>query len=508
MQHHGPHVHHLVTLAEVPEPISNRRLAGKRTVIGGLLVLAGGASVFPVAAPPASGAAFGDSTWVAPYAEMAEASAPDSAGPRVAAPDHTRFSESALRFPFRVIAFPFRLVGLGMEEAAGAIGTRQVRGQRSSKPYRLLPYFDWAEQAGPEFGTLISFGPGRERPHATATSPVAGGKSAWHRKREAERRASEVPLVTAPEPPTLAPGATVDVGWSLNNQRHAGIDAALMNTNARFGLGSSADYRFQPNLLFTGIGNVDGDQRSVYLAEEGQGEAYAWLGGNPRARLRLRAGVSSISQRSGHDDEASIEEVFTPADQVPFLGDGTTVFRYGASGVLGRVDHPDPPTSGIEGRAGVWRVHDVDGSDLAYTEWSGEARAYVPVFARRRVLALRGYYTAVHPDAESAAIPFYRLPETTGDTRFLAFESGRFRDEHLAIAQVEYRWWLWEWLWAVGYGQLGWVAPTASDLRFDAVHESYGGGIRASVTPNLLYRLDIAHGSEGTETDFSFGVQF
>ncbi|HWN81094.1 MAG TPA: hypothetical protein VNM87_03255, partial [Candidatus Udaeobacter sp.] len=69
---------------------------------------------------------FGDSTWVAPYAEATERSTPPEDGPRVQEPDHTRTYESVVRFPFRVIAFPFRLLGAGMGYGASAAGQQQV----------------------------------------------------------------------------------------------------------------------------------------------------------------------------------------------------------------------------------------------------------------------------------------------------------------------------------------------------------------------------------------------
>jgi hypothetical protein len=472
----------------------------------------------------ANGLRFGDSTWVAPYADLAAVSVPDSAGSRVAEPDHTPASESAVRFPFRVIAFPFRLVGLGFEHAAGAIETRQAKqgqGARSSSaakpagafaPRAWIPYFDWAERANFRLGLNLSLGQAAERPRSRSHTELTGGKADWQVERDRELAETAAGARGSAETVGSPLAGVMDVSWSFANHRRAAAELGILGRENPIGFGGDIEYNYRPNLLFFGIGpNTSRTQRSEYLTEEGRGDLFLQFGPRSLMRLRAGAGISHISVRDG-DGGSSIEDVFTPADQTLFNDQSTDVARYGASLIFGnhdgRFQQTQPISRGFDLRGEVWRYNDLDTSELEWVEWRGEARAYVPVFADRRVLALRSVYASVQPDAGSPPVPFYRLPESAGDLYFRAFDSGRFRDQHLALGELEYRWWLWEWLWAVGFAQLAWVAPSSAALRFDEVHESYGGGIRVALTSSLLYRWEVGHGSEGTRTNFRLGAQF
>jgi hypothetical protein len=470
---------------------------------------------------PARGYRFGDSTWVAPYADFAEASAPDVDGARVAEPDHTPAGESALRLPFRVIAFPFRMVGLGFEQAAGAIETQRP-GQRTQsrsaeppgafRPRAWLPYFDWAERATLRLGVNLSFGQAAERARSRTHAALSGGKADWQVERD--RKLAEAAVAAGNRPPSaVSPiGGVVDVSWSISNHRRAAAEVGVMGGESPIGFGGDIAYNYRPNLLFFGIGpEAPRSQRSAYLTEEGKGNLFLQVGRRSLMRLRVGGGISHISLRDGND-APNIAEEFPPAERTSLNAQSTSVARYGASLLFGNhngaFERTQPISRGFDLRGEAWRYNDLETSALEWTEWRGEARAYLPVFADRRVIALRGVYASVHPDAGSPPVPFYRLPESAGEHYFRAFDSGRFRDRHLTLGELEYRWWLWEWLWFVGFGQLGWVAPSSTALRFDQVHESYGGGIRVALTSNLLYRLDIGHGSEGTRTNFRLGAQF
>ncbi|HWN83038.1 MAG TPA: hypothetical protein VNM87_13145, partial [Candidatus Udaeobacter sp.] len=341
-------------------------------------------------------------------------------------------------------------------------------------------------------------------------SEFAGGFTDWQRARDAQFHGAGSAPVPAP-PVGFYPRGTADLAWSVQGHRHADLELELLRGEGwrAIGFGGRARYEYRPNLFFFGIGtDAEHDRASAYLAEEGRGELFLRLGADPQHTARIITRVSHISNRNGEDGVPGIEQEFGPGDQVPFLTASSSVIQYGAELTLARLDRPQPFARGVEALGEVWRVNDLDGGDLSWIEWRAEGSAYLPVFAPRRVIALRAVYASADPRSGSPDVPFYRLPTATGDDRFLAFDSERFRDQRLAIAQAEYRWWIWEKMWAAGFAQLGWVAPEAADLTMQDVHESYGGGIRLSLTPNFLYRLDIAHGSEGTETDFKFGLQF
>ena len=101
------------------------------------------------------------------------------------------------------------------------------------------------------------------------------------------------------------------------------------------------------------------------------------------------------------------------------------------------------------------------------------------------------------PRSGSEPIPFYRIPESGDQDRFSAYENGRFRDHRLLLLHAEYRWLIWERLWAVALAQRGVVAGSNSGLRYADMHESYGGGLRLRVSDARTARIEIAKGSDG-----------
>ena len=69
----------------------------------------------------ATGPAFGDSNWVAPYPVATEELTPDGTGPRVAEKNGEALGETILRAPFRVVFFPLKAVFRGLEWGAGKV---------------------------------------------------------------------------------------------------------------------------------------------------------------------------------------------------------------------------------------------------------------------------------------------------------------------------------------------------------------------------------------------------
>ena len=94
----------------MPVPHAPERVAFAFTiaVLMGIAISMAGPTVARAEEPK-----FGDSTWVAPYAEISET--PEAPGPRVAPRDHERLWETMLRAPFRVAFLPIRLLARGIE---------------------------------------------------------------------------------------------------------------------------------------------------------------------------------------------------------------------------------------------------------------------------------------------------------------------------------------------------------------------------------------------------------
>lgn len=416
-----------------------------------------------LAAPVASaqgGPAFGDSGWVAPLPAGALDDDPTDPGPRVAGEDHEPVGESVLRAPFRIAAFPLRLVALAFEEMAGVVGPRiaprTTYGDPPGNTLTIGPTASYSGSAGPGLG-------------------VAAVK--WFDRDQGAR---------------LGMSGT----WSLRDNRRARADLRYGAPEAAWGAGLRAGYSFRPNRKFYGIGNFSPkDDRSIFLNETGDAELSLRLGPWDR-QVRLLGGYASTSARRGYNDSPGLLDRL-PLAEVPGMLDETQVFTYGLGGDLAALDDGRDPSLGVHGRAEMRQVRSAGGGDLDYRRLHLEARAYVPVFSDRRVIALRAVHQSVDPADGSAPIPFFHLPESGDATRFAGYAAHRFADAHLALGHVEYRWIIWDRLWALAQAEVGEVAPSAGALRLRDVHESYGGGLRYAFSERAVVRMSIAQGSEG-----------
>ena len=400
---------------------------------------------------------FGDSTWVAPYPAEID-SAPEGMGARVAEPDHEPAVETAIRFPFRVLFYPVRLVARGAEQVVGFAGPRYD----PSRHYRVLPAFAFSSAAGAAIGLTVS-------PPKIAFS----------------RHDYVVKLKTT---------------WSRYDSRRFRLEQYIGQQDRPLNLGIDYTYNYRPNYRFYGLGNdTKKAERATYLEEESQIELRLRYGVKTYRRLYLFGGYSDISVRRGYNGDArKVVDTFSP-DEVPFANQGSEIYYYGVGADYSLVDDDINPSLGVHVRGHIRDNRGARGLDLTYLSWRAEVRGYIPVFANRRVIAMRVVHVGAD-EREGQPIPFYRMPipSSSLETRFSAYSSRRFRDKHLLLAHAEYRWVIWEDLWALGFGQVGQVAPEATQLRVSDMHESYGGGLRYGLSEDATARAEVAWGAEGT----------
>jgi hypothetical protein len=411
--------------------------------------------------------AFGEPGWVAPgYGNAAWQQAAvdtgklgaDTPGPRVAEPDHDPASETALRAPFRLLFLPLRLIARGSESLIGVVA----------------PLID---------------------PHGAHERPPL-----W----------SLEPIVT-PDP-SLGLGVTrrldpwgnsriqVNAIYGWQDRRRARFIYSSARDSALKGLTAVASYNFRPNATFYGLGNHSTlGEKSYWLREAGDANASFRFGRAVRREVRLLAGLSSISARSGFNGPAGterVEDVFTP-EEAPFLQRASVVVSYGLAGEISRLDDIRTPHAGVHLKGQAEQVASIDGSHLDYRRFHFEARAYVPAFSSHQLFAFRAFHAWVDPSGDSEAIPYYRLPESDGDLRFNGYQPHRFSDRHYVLGTAEYRWWLSSKLYTLLAVDVGEVASQASRLTWADHRESYGLGFRYGYSDRLVGRLDMAQGSEG-----------
>lgn len=401
---------------------------------------------------------FGDSTWVAPGVPFDSEFKTD--GPRVAPPDHERRWEAALRAPFRLVFLPLRLMAKGIEAGAGHVGSRL-----------FVPKSNMPPKPGPSIS-----------PHFKLSAPNDIGVG---------------PGLTWIGFPTTDSKLQLAGSWSAIDHRQVRF-SEVIHDRKPVGFRLSAIYDRKPNRRYYGIGNGTPEtDLSYFLLDQTKAEAALLLGASPLRQLRVIGGYSRMSPKRGYHGEPLIEDVFTPAT-APFTHQTTQELSYGLAADLASLDSARDPSRGVHGRAELRHATGLRSKDPDYIDWRVEGRAYVPVFASRRVIAVRGVYAGVEPSGDDSALfPYYRLAQSHGDTRFAGYASERFRDRQLLLARVEYRWVILHRMSAIALYELGEVAPSAKAFTLRDAHESFGGGLRLGLSDVRTVRFELAKGFEG-----------
>jgi hypothetical protein len=435
------------------------------------------AMVAAIAAVPGAARAaepvFGDSNWVAPVPAATAPELPDGTGPRVAEPRGEPLGETILRTPFRVAFLPLRLVARGFEGLAGlaspGASTFNVL-SIPAPPFVLHPLMFESGASGVSFGFEVE--------RAGPLRAIPGFERAL-------------------------------ASYSLRDSRRLAASFRFGEKDGPQSLALQGVYDFRPNRRFYGMGNgTDRGDRTIYLEEETR-VALDWrIGRSVARRVNLLASWSDVSARTGYNSkDPGALEVFDPGD-APFLLRGSEVGSVGLAGRWGALNDVRDPSTGIDlrGRAEAFKA--TDGTGIEYQRYRTEARLYAPVTASRRVIALRAVHDWVQPSAGSAEVPFYRLPESAGSTRLAAYNGRQFRDHHIALGRVEYRWIIVDRVWMLGLAEVGEVAARTSDFRWSDVHESYGGGLRFAFNEERVARVEVAHGAQGTKLRILVGEEF
>ena len=411
---------------------------------------------------------FGDSTWVAPASPGSGEHLADAA--REAPRDHERRWESALRAPFRVATFPLRLVSNGFEAVVGYVGPRYLD---PKAPHPPIP--------GPVITPSFSIG---------GLNDIGIG-----------------PAITWLGFPTAAARLNLSGTWSAIDHRRARF-SELIGERRAVGFRVLANYERKPDRRYYGIGNdAKSADLSYFLLESSSAEAALLLGASPPRQLRIDGGFSSMSPRRASHGMPPLEDVFSPA-LVPFELQATRELWYGVAGNLAALDDGATPSRGVDGRFDVRRAAGMRAGDPDYDQWRLDGRAYIPVFAKRRVIAIRCVYAGVNPRPATATLPYYRLAISEDGSRFAGYSSERFRDRQLLHARIEYRWRVFHQVSALALYDLGEVARRTGEFRLTSAHKSYGGGLRLGRSDQAALRLEVAKSVEGLHASLSLGSDF
>lgn len=133
------------------------------------------------------------------------------------------------------------------------------------------------------------------------------------------------------------------------------------------------------------------------------------------------------------------------------------------------------------------------GSDYQYTNFVLDLRRFFRL-SGRQVLAVQayGFFNA-------GEVPLRSLASLGGANSMRGYYAGRYRDKDQAVIQAEYRVPLFWRLGAVAFGDMGNVGSDLSELNFQCLKYSYGGGLRLALNKkeklNLRMDYGIGHGA-------------
>ena len=266
-------------------------------------------------------------------------------------------------------------------------------------------------------------------------------------------------------------------------------------------------YRYFPREQFYGLGpDSRQEDRTDFLLEDGTFDVVAGYHYN-RLGVAARLGFLGTNTAPGSDDDFPDTQDRFDDTSVPGLGEQPDFIRLNSAIYLDYRDNPGNPHKGGLLGFSFARFDARRNAKFDFNRLSFDARGYLPLASRQRVLALRLFASRDNADSGNE-VPFYLMRTLGGNQMLRAFREFRFRDSRLLYVSAEYRWEAWPALEFAIFYDAGKVFPRGEDFNFKGLRNSVGGGIRFKAAGRTLFRLDVGDGSEGTRVHFQLGPSF
>lgn len=247
------------------------------------------------------------------------------------------------------------------------------------------------------------------------------------------------------------------------------------------------------NYDFFGVGFNQGNAgRSVDISQNGDSQMIEYLG-----RLFGRFYIGPRYLHRGVGTSLRKLESLSPTDSVAVLAQSDNSYQVSALGISGVYDTrniPDEPTNGTLSRIQAMFSRGWLGSDPQFNWYRGWINQYVALSSHSAVLALRLQACSV-----GSAAPVWELCLYGLNSDLRGYSAGRYRDNTMFTTQAEFRIPLGDRFGAVGFGGIGAVEPSFSDLSMNRLLPSGGVGLRYLVWESWHVKVgtDIAWGRNG-----------
>lgn len=160
------------------------------------------------------------------------------------------------------------------------------------------------------------------------------------------------------------------------------------------------------------------------------------------------------------------------------------------------------PTAGSLVNLDLTIFNEALGSDFSFTRFTADLRTYKKLW-KDHVLALQGYLRL--SDGE---VPFIMLPNLGGVRRHRGWYFGSLRDQHVYLAQLEYRAPIWWRFGLTAFVSAGQAVPQLDDISLQDIRAAVGGGLRFRLNDEgVNIRVDFAYGGR-FEFYFQVGEAF
>ncbi len=163
------------------------------------------------------------------------------------------------------------------------------------------------------------------------------------------------------------------------------------------------------------------------------------------------------------------------------------------------------PTKGVFAEASLQSFSSFFGSNFSYWRWVLDVRRVYSI-NEKQVLVWNIYHEGLYGEP-----PFFALPLMGGPRRMRGLFEGKYRDQSMGVAQVEYRLKLHKRWGVTSFAGLGNVYASQNPLAIQNTKITYGGGGRFQLSKRekLNLRLDLAHSpGEGLLVYLTFGEAF